>query len=82
MNAANLIAARAAAVCASGQKDIDIGLGVESPCVSVCQLNAASTQCIGCLRTLDEIGAWSVMDAPAKRAVWALLAQRAAGILA
>ena len=28
-------------------------------------------------RTLDEIGAWSRMAGPAKRAVWALIAQRA-----
>ncbi|MCX7276006.1 MAG: DUF1289 domain-containing protein [Burkholderiales bacterium] len=62
------MAARAAAICASGQFD------VESPCVSICQLDAAGALCVGCLRTLDEIAAWSSMDSPAKRAVWVRLA--------
>ena len=34
--------------------------------------------CEGCLRTLDEIAAWSRMDHPAKCAVWAQLPQRLA----
>ncbi len=34
---------------------------IASPCVRVCRLDAAGT-CLGCLRTLDEIGAWSRMD--------------------
>jgi predicted Fe-S protein YdhL (DUF1289 family) len=32
--------------------------------------------CEGCLRTLDEIAQWSVMDDRAKRSVWKLLPQR------
>jgi len=68
MSAAELIAARADSVCASGQFD------VESPCVSICQLDSAGALCIGCLRTLDEIAAWSHMDSAAKRAVWVRLA--------
>jgi uncharacterized protein len=32
--------------------------------------------CEGCLRTLDEIAEWSVMDDRAKRAVWKLLPLR------
>jgi hypothetical protein len=42
---------------------------VASPCVSVCTMDAASGLCVGCLRTLDEIAAWSVIDAPTKRAI-------------
>ena len=49
---------------------------VPSPCISVCVMDAASGVCIGCLRTLDEIAAWSVLDAGAKRAVLADLPQR------
>jgi uncharacterized protein len=51
-----------------------------SPCVSVCKMDAAGSLCTGCFRTLDEIGAWSRMAGPAKRAVWALIAQRAQSV--
>lgn len=49
---------------------------VPSPCVSVCRMDAATGLCEGCCRTLDEIAAWSQLDAPAKRAVWRRIAQR------
>jgi len=32
--------------------------------------------CTGCLRTLDEIGAWSLLDDEDKRAVWRSIASR------
>ncbi len=51
---------------------------VPSPCISVCKMDDASGLCIGCLRTLDEISAWSVLDADEKRAVTATLANRRA----
>jgi hypothetical protein len=34
--------------------------------------------CEGCFRTLDEIGRWSRMNDADKRAIWALIEQRAA----
>jgi len=49
---------------------------VPSPCVNICKMDAASGWCEGCLRTLDEIGFWSVFDDNDKRAVLAELAQR------
>ena len=52
--------------------------GVPSPCINVCVMDAASGVCIGCLRTLDEIAAWSVLDADAKRAVLVELPRRRA----
>ncbi|WP_372528685.1 DUF1289 domain-containing protein [Piscinibacter sp.] len=39
-------------------------------------MNAATGWCEGCMRTLDEIAAWSAMDDRAKRSVWALLPAR------
>jgi predicted Fe-S protein YdhL (DUF1289 family) len=50
---------------------------VPSPCVSVCRMDAASGLCEGCLRTLDEIGAWSRLGDEAKREVWSQLERRA-----
>ena len=38
-----------------------------SPCISVCVLDADGALCLGCFRTLDEIAAWSLLDADAKR---------------
>lgn len=42
---------------------------VPSPCIGVCRMHAASGWCEGCLRTLDEIAAWSRMADADKRAV-------------
>ena len=53
---------------------------VPSPCVSLCKMNRDSGLCEGCLRTLDEIIAWSKADDDFKRAVWAQLPQRDAMI--
>lgn len=50
--------------------------GVPSPCTNVCRIDAATGRCEGCLRTLDEIAAWSSLDDAAKRVVWARLQQR------
>jgi hypothetical protein len=49
---------------------------VPSPCISVCTMNAASGLCTGCLRTLDEIAAWSTLRDEDKRAVWKQIEQR------
>ena len=51
---------------------------VASPCISVCRMDDASGLCVGCLRTLDEIAAWSLLDSDEKRAVIAALPQRRA----
>jgi uncharacterized protein len=50
--------------------DVEGGGGVPSPCISVCRMDASTGWCAGCLRTLDEIASWSVMNDDAKRAVW------------
>jgi uncharacterized protein len=41
-----------------------------SPCIGICRMSEATGLCDGCLRTLDEIAAWSTLDDDAKRAVW------------
>jgi hypothetical protein len=50
---------------------------VPSPCVSICRMDAATGLCEGCCRTIDEIAAWSQLDAPGKRAVWRRIGERA-----
>jgi predicted Fe-S protein YdhL (DUF1289 family) len=49
---------------------------VASPCISVCRMDARTGWCEGCLRTLDEIAAWSRLDDDRKRAVWLELSRR------
>jgi len=51
---------------------------VASPCTSVCTMDDASGLCVGCLRTIDEIAAWSVLDDGERRDVLAAIAQRRA----
>ena len=50
---------------------------VASPCVSVCTVDKERGWCIGCLRTLAEIGAWRTMTLAEKRATIAARAERA-----
>lgn len=40
-----------------------------SPCVSICTVDKESKMCIGCFRTLQEIGAWRAMTLDQKREV-------------
>ena len=43
---------------------------VPSPCVNVCELDAARQGCIGCFRLLGEISGWRAMGDGEKRAIW------------
>ncbi|MCR8725672.1 DUF1289 domain-containing protein [Frigidibacter sp. ROC022] len=49
---------------------------VESPCVRLCVLHPETRTCLGCFRTLDEIGRWSKMTPDERRAVMAELPER------
>ena len=51
-----------------------------SPCTSVCTLDASRAYCIGCLRTIDEIAAWSTLDEDARRGIVASLPERRAAL--
>ena len=48
-----------------------------SPCISICRMAPATGFCQGCLRTIDEIAAWSRMDDARKRSVWRAIELRA-----
>ncbi|MBK1669102.1 hypothetical protein CKO28_13770 [Rhodovibrio sodomensis] len=49
---------------------------VPSPCIAQCKVDKASQHCTGCLRTLDEIRDWRVMDAAEKQATLQRIAAR------
>lgn len=53
---------------------------VPSPCISLCKMSEETGLCEGCLRTIDEIVAWSTADDAFKRHVWAEIRRREADI--
>jgi uncharacterized protein len=77
VNATNLIAARAGDAVAAGLFDAKSDGTVPSPCISLCRMAADGGHCLGCFRTLGEIGAWSGAGPAQRRAIWAALLQRA-----
>jgi len=50
---------------------------IESPCVKICVVHRKSRLCTGCLRSIDEIGAWSRLSPEARSAIMADLPARA-----
>jgi len=51
---------------------------IATPCVKVCVVDGASGLCLGCWRTLSEIGGWAGMTDEARAVVMAELPGRAA----
>ncbi len=49
---------------------------VESPCIKICVIQPETRLCTGCLRSIDEIGAWSSMSPDDRRAVMEELESR------
>ncbi len=50
---------------------------IESPCVKICVVHPEAKLCIGCYRTIAEIGGWSRMSADERRLLMAELPARA-----
>ena len=42
---------------------------IKSPCIKICVIEPTSRLCTGCLRSIDEIGAWSRLSPEARKAV-------------
>lgn len=49
---------------------------VQSPCVKLCVVHPEARLCIGCLRSIDEIAAWSQMTPEARIKVMSALPAR------
>jgi predicted Fe-S protein YdhL (DUF1289 family) len=47
-----------------------------SPCISICEMDAATGLCVGCQRTIDEIVAWGSASENERRAVWRDISRR------
>jgi len=74
-DAMGLLAASARYIRGGGQYRAD---QVQSPCVSVCQMDEETALCQGCLRTLDEICQWGNADDAQRRAIWLNIEARVA----
>lgn len=51
---------------------------IESPCVQICVVHPETRLCIGCARSIDEIGRWSRLAPEDRRRIMAELPQRTA----
>ena len=59
-----------------------VATGIESPCNRVCVMHPAAQVCIGCGRTLDEIGRWIELGAAERSGIMAQLGFRLAALRA
>jgi len=53
---------------------------MKSPCNDICTIDHPSGLCVGCARTLSEIGEWASADDERKKAILALLPARIAAM--
>lgn len=53
---------------------------IATPCIKVCIVDGASSLCLGCLRTLNEIGSWSALTDGQRADIIAQLPERRARI--
>lgn len=51
-----------------------------SPCINVCLLDPEARICVGCGRTIAEIGGWSALDPAQRRKVEEVLTERLRGL--
>jgi len=51
---------------------------IETPCLKVCAVNGMTNHCIGCGRTLAEIGGWTRFTDAERRAIMEALPARMA----
>ncbi len=49
---------------------------MQTPCVLICSIDADRGLCVGCGRTLVEIGGWSTYDDAERHAIMAQLPER------
>ena len=79
---AGVAADMAAGTAAAPAAHAGLETPVPSPCINICRMEAEGGLCEGCLRTLDEIAAWSQLPNAARRRIWAALEGRRAARVA
>ncbi|MBP0616187.1 DUF1289 domain-containing protein [Jiella mangrovi] len=51
-------------------------MAIESPCTRVCTIDPSTGLCLGCARSLEEIGGWAGFSAATRQRIMAELGQR------
>ena len=51
-------------------------MAIESPCTQICTIDAATSLCLGCARSIEEIVGWASFTAEGRRTIMAELAGR------
>ena len=49
---------------------------VQSPCIKICVIHPEARLCTGCLRSIDEITAWSKLSADERKTIMDALPER------
>lgn len=50
---------------------------IDSPCIKICVIHSQERLCVGCYRSIDEIGRWSHYSPAERQAIMADLPSRA-----
>ena len=50
---------------------------IESPCIKLCSIHPTERICVGCLRSMEEIGTWSRMTSEDRSRIMTELPSRA-----
>lgn len=50
---------------------------IDSPCVKLCSIHPNERICVGCYRSIEEIGAWSSLSSEVRSEIMAELPSRA-----
>lgn len=53
---------------------------IDSPCVKLCSIHPRERICVGCYRSMEEIGAWSSLSSEVRLEIMAKLPSRASRI--
>ena len=53
---------------------------IDSPCVKLCSIHPAERICVGCYRSMEEIGAWSSLSTEVRLEIMSELPSRASRI--
>jgi uncharacterized protein len=51
-------------------------MAIRTPCVNVCALSGVTGLCVGCARTIQEIGAWATLTDAERDAIMEVLPSR------
>ncbi|MEQ1611424.1 MAG: DUF1289 domain-containing protein [Hyphomicrobiaceae bacterium] len=51
---------------------------MESPCIKICSIDAATGLCVGCARTIAEIAGWARLNSDERRRIMLSLDERRA----